>query len=73
MTRSSGVRSTRGSPRDGSPTPVTALPNVAATKESRSVALVIPYADTAAFAMSVERADQVPTQPTKVVAVGTAA
>lgn len=58
-------------PRDGSPTPVTALPNVAA-KETRSVSLVIPYGDTAAFAMSVEPADQVPTRPTKVVAVGTA-
>lgn len=59
-------------PRDGSPTPVTALPDVAASKESRSVSLVIPYADTAAFAMSVERANEVPTRPTKVVAVGTA-
>jgi hypothetical protein len=59
-------------PRDGRPTPVTALQDVATSKASRSVALVIPYADTAGFAMSVERADQVPTQPTKVVAMGRA-
>lgn len=59
-------------PRDGRPTPVTALPHVATSKTSDSVTLVIPYADTTAFAMSVERSDQVPTQPTKVVAIGTA-
>jgi hypothetical protein len=59
-------------PRDGRPTPVTALSDIATSKASHSVPLVIPYDDTAAFAMSVERADQVPTQPTKVVAVGTA-
>ncbi|HET6816465.1 MAG TPA: anti-sigma factor [Mycobacteriales bacterium] len=59
-------------PRDGRPTPVTALPDIATSKAGRSVSLAIPYDDTAAFAMSVERADQVPTQPTKVVAVGTA-
>jgi hypothetical protein len=59
-------------PRDGRPTPVTALPHVAASKASDSVTLVIPYADTTAFAMSVERSDQIPTQPTKVVAIGTA-
>lgn len=59
-------------PRDGRPTPVTALSDVKTSQASRTVSLVIPYDDTAAFAMSVERADQVPTQPTKVVAVGTA-
>jgi len=59
-------------PRDGRPTPVAALPHVASSKAGEAVTLVIPYADTTAFAMSVERADQVPTQPTKVVAIGTA-
>ena len=59
-------------PRDGRPTPVTALQHVVTSKASPSVTWAIPYADTAGFAMSVERADQVPTQPTKVVAMGTA-
>ena len=59
-------------PRDGRPTPVTALQHVQTSKASSSVTLVIPYADTAGFAMSVERADQVPTRPTKVVAMGRA-
>jgi anti-sigma-K factor RskA len=59
-------------PRDGRPTPVTALQHVETSKASRSVPLVIPYADTAGFAMSVEPADQVPTRPTKVVAMGAA-
>ena len=59
-------------PRDGRPTPVTVLGEVHTAQAGQPASLVIPYDDTAAFAMSVERADQVPTQPTKVVALGTA-
>jgi anti-sigma-K factor RskA len=60
-------------PRDGRPTPVTALGAVRTAQASPSTTLKIPYADTVAFAMSVEPADRVPTKPTNVVAVGTAA
>ena len=60
-------------PRDGAPTPVTVVGSAVRTAQaSPSTSLAIPYADTAAFAMSVEPADRVPTKPTKVVAVGTA-
>ena len=60
-------------PRDGRPTPVTALGAVETAQASPSTTLKIPYDDTVAFAMSVEPADRVPTKPTKVVAVGKAA
>ena len=58
-------------PRDGRPAAVTVLGPVHTGQAGSSASLVIPYDDTAAFAMSVERAGQVPTQPTKVVAIGT--
>jgi anti-sigma-K factor RskA len=59
-------------PRDGAPTPVTVLGDVRTAHASAPTSLAIPYADTAAFAMSVEPANRVPTKPTQVVAVGSA-
>lgn len=58
--------------RDGSPTPVTVLGTVRTAQASPPKSLAIPYDDTMAFAMSVEPADQIPTKPTKVVALGNA-
>src|SRR3954466_622098 len=59
-------------PRGGRPTPVTVLSDVRNRQATPAKSLALPYDDTAAFAMSVERADRVPTQPTKVVALGNA-
>jgi len=59
-------------PRDGRPTPVTVLRHVQTDEAGSPASLAIPYDDTAAFAMSVESADAVPSRPTKVVAIGTA-
>ena len=59
-------------PRDGRPTPVTVLRDVQTDHAGSPASLAIPYDDTAAFAMSVENADAVPSRPTKVVALGTA-
>jgi anti-sigma-K factor RskA len=58
-------------PRDGRPTLVTVLRTVD-NGVSSAAPLVLPYADTAAFAVSVEPADVVPTTPTEVVATGAA-
>jgi len=58
-------------PRDGRPTLVTVL-RTAANGVSSAAHLAIPYTDTAAFAVSVEPADTVPTKPTEVIATGTA-
>jgi anti-sigma factor RsiW len=57
-------------PRDGSPIPVVTLRD--ATHQTSSVPLVTGYADTAAFAVSVEAAGPMPTRPTDVLAVGAA-
>ncbi|MDQ1706647.1 MAG: hypothetical protein QOF18_3013 [Frankiaceae bacterium] len=59
-------------PRDGSPMLVTLLPAVSQDRPGPSAALRLPYADTAAFAISEEPADVTPTHPTDVVATGTA-
>jgi len=59
-------------PRDGRPTPVTVLSDVHTAQPGAAASLAIPYDDTAAFAMSVERADKVPSHPSKVVALGNA-
>ena len=53
--------------RSGAPTPVAELTDASAPS---SAGLVMPYADTAAFAVSVESASVPPSQPTQVVAVG---
>lgn len=59
-------------PRDGAPTPVSVLGDVRTAHATAPTSLAIPYDDTAAFAMSIEPANQVPTKPTRVVAVGSA-
>lgn len=59
-------------PRDGRPVLMTEMEQVPSGPSS-PVALTLPYADTAAFAVSVEPVDVVPTKPTRVLAVGTAA
>lgn len=59
-------------PRDGQPTPVTVLSDVHTAQPGAAASLAIPYDDTAAFAMSVERANEVPSHPSKVVALGNA-
>lgn len=56
--------------RSGAPTPVTEITNASAPS---SAGLVMPYADTAAFAVSVESAAVPPSQPTQVVAIGNTA
>ena len=53
--------------RKGSPTPVGEF---RATKGEVSAPLATPYADTAAFAVSLEPAGPTPSQPTEVLAVG---
>ena len=58
--------------RDGRPVLLAEMEQVPAGP-SGAIALSLPYADTAAFAVSVEPVDVVPTKPTRVVAVGTAA
>ena len=58
-------------PRDGSPIPVSEFRDtVAQTAPTR---LSSDYADTAAFAISIESASVVPSRPTKVIALGTPA
>ena len=59
-------------PRDGAPTPVSVIGDVRTAHATAPTSLAIPYDDTAAFAMSVEPANRVPTKPTRVVAVGSA-
>lgn len=53
--------------RSGAPTPVAELTDASAPS---SAGLIMPYADTAAFAVSVESASVPPSQPTQVVAIG---
>lgn len=57
-------------PRDGSPTPVVTFRD--AERQTANVPLVTGYADTAAFAVSLEDAHAMPTRPTDVLAVGAA-
>lgn len=59
-------------PRDGRPVLVAVLPAVHDGVAGPSTRLALPYADTAAFAISLEPANVVPSKPTRVVAVGTA-
>jgi anti-sigma-K factor RskA len=58
-------------PRDGRPVLVTEISD-SGKGVSSAAPLVLPYDDTAAFAMSVEPTGAVPTKPTEVVATGTA-
>lgn len=53
--------------RSGAPTPVAEITDASAPS---SAGLVMSYADTAAFAVSVESASVPPSQPTQVVAIG---
>jgi anti-sigma-K factor RskA len=53
--------------RSGAPTAVTSFSNASGPSDAT---LVMPYADTAAFAISVEPASVPPAQPTHVVAIG---
>lgn len=57
-------------PRDGSPMPVVSVTN--STRQTATVSLPTAYADTAAFALSIETAGPMPTRPTEVLAVGAA-
>jgi hypothetical protein len=59
-------------PRNGRPVLMAEMEEVP-SGPSGAIALTLPYADTAAFAVSVEPVNVVPTEPTRVVAVGTAA
>jgi anti-sigma-K factor RskA len=59
-------------PRDGRPVLMAEMEEVPAGP-SGAIALTLPYADTAAFAVSVEPVDVVPEKPTRILAVGTAA
>jgi anti-sigma-K factor RskA len=58
-------------PRDGSPMPVVAF--LDPKQQTGSVPLTTDYADTAAFAVSLEPAGAVPIRPTDVLTVGAAA
>jgi anti-sigma-K factor RskA len=53
--------------RNGGPTPVATFDSIS---PNEVMPLSMPYADTAAFAVSVEPAGTAPLQPTKVIAVG---
>jgi anti-sigma-K factor RskA len=53
--------------RSGAPTPVAEITDAS---DPTSAGLVMSYADTAAFAVSVESASVPPSQPTQVVAIG---
>ncbi|HWC36497.1 MAG TPA: anti-sigma factor [Mycobacteriales bacterium] len=55
-------------PRGGAPIPLTEF--ASATAPSSSSRLPVPLSQTTAFAVSIERADVHPTQPTDVVAIG---
>lgn len=57
-------------PRDGSPVPVVTFHD--GSRQTSSVPLLTGYADTAAFAVSLEAAGPMPTRPTDVLAVGAA-
>jgi anti-sigma-K factor RskA len=59
-------------PRDGSPTVVGTLHETADGTVGESHALPLAYEDTAAFGLSLERSDTVPTRPSKVIALGPA-
>ncbi|HEU5034780.1 MAG TPA: anti-sigma factor [Mycobacteriales bacterium] len=59
-------------PKDGRPVLVTVLPSAGSGRPGPQTRLALPYDETAAFAISNEPSDVVPTQPTHVVAVGTA-
>jgi anti-sigma-K factor RskA len=59
-------------PRDGRPTLVSVLSDTRDGVVGERHALALPYDSTAAFGLSVEPASSLPTQPTKVLAVGTA-
>jgi anti-sigma-K factor RskA len=59
-------------PREGRPVLVSALPGMQVDRPTSSSALTLPYADTAAFAISQEPANVVPLHPTTVLAVGAA-
>lgn len=58
-------------PSDGSPIPVSEF-RTTDGKQTASTPLPTSYASTAAFAISVERANVAPKRPTKILAVGTA-
>jgi len=57
-------------PRDGSPIPVASMRDVA--HQTPNVTLPAGYADTAAFAVSLEIAGEMPSRPSRVLAVGAA-
>jgi anti-sigma-K factor RskA len=59
-------------PKDGRPTMVTTLDATRNGSVGKAHDLALPYAGTAAFGLSVEPANAVPTKPTKVLAVGVA-
>ena len=59
-------------PRDGRPVLVSALPGMRQGQPTASASLSLPYADTAAFAISRDPASVIPTTPTEVLAVGVA-
>ena len=59
-------------PRDGRPTMVASLTETHDGKVGEAHLLALPYEDTAAFGLSLERSDAVPTKPSKVIAVGSA-
>jgi anti-sigma-K factor RskA len=56
-------------PRDGGPVPISEFS--ATDRQTAFAPLSAPYADTTAFAISLEPADVTPTQPTHVLAIGT--
>lgn len=56
--------------RDGGPIPISEFRET--VKQTAAAPLPSDYADTAAFAISIESANKPPTKPTKVLAVGTA-
>jgi hypothetical protein len=59
-------------PRDGRPTMVATLEDTANGEVGEAHSLPLDYGQTAAFGVSLEPANVVPTTPTKVLAVGTA-
>lgn len=59
-------------PRDGRPTLVAALGTTRNGTVGEAHDLPLPYANTAAFGVSLEPANAIPTKPTKVLVVGTA-
>jgi len=59
-------------PREGSPTMVGALLGTTKGSVGEAHSLPLKYEDTVAFGLSLERADTLPTKPSKVIAVGSA-